>query len=198
MKQLKHSITIIAMIMSTHLHAQTSKKALLVIDLQENLLNPGSRMHVDPSGIEPLCNHVNQMIKQYDDRGWPVLYVVNLWTNPIKNWLTGDVVKKGAPGTGIDPRIERVNSVIYTKSVGDALSNKDLIQFLKDEGIQELTVTGAFSDACIKKTTQSGLQKGFRMTIIEDAIGARNTRAQEKAIQYFRRNGVTVSRSAAH
>ena len=182
--------------MSIYAHAQTAKKALLVIDLQENLLNPGSRMHVDSSSIEPLCSHVNQMIKQYHQNGWPVLYVVNEWTNPILNWVTGNVVKKGAKGTGIDPRINRVNQTIYTKSAGDALSNKDLLDFLKALGIRELTLTGIFSNACIKETVKSGLKKGFQVTVIEDAVGARNAKSQQHSLQYFRKRGAVVSRSS--
>ena len=181
--------------MSTHLHAQTLKKALLVIDLQENLLNPESRLHVDSSSIESLCSHVNQMIKEYHEQGWPVLYIVNEWTNPLLNLMTGNVVKKGAKGTGIDPRINRVNDTIYSKSVGDALSNKDLLQFLEEHEIQELILTGAFSNECVKKTMQSGLQKGYTVTVVEDATGARSAKAQKQAIQYFRKKGVAVATS---
>jgi nicotinamidase-related amidase len=197
MKYLKHSITLIAMIMSTHLHAQSAKKALLVIDLQENLLNPESRLHVDSPSIEPLCSRVNLMIKQYNQKGWPVLYVVNEWTNPILNWVTGNVVKKGAKGTGIDPRIERVNQTIYIKSAGDALSNKDLLCFLKEQGIQELTLTGVFSNQCVKETLKSGLKKGYQVTVIEDAIGARSAKAQEHSLQYFRQKGAKVYKSTS-
>ena len=181
--------------MSVQLHAQTSKKALLVIDLQENLLNPESRLHVDSSRIGPLCRHVNLMIRYYHQQGWPVLYIVNEWTNPFLNWVTGNVVKKGAPGTGIDPRIERVNTVIYRKSVADALSNRDLLRFLEDQDIKELTSTGAFSNACVKQTMKTDLKKGYQVNIVEDAIGARNAKVQEQSLQYFRNNGVTVSKS---
>ena len=182
--------------MSAHLHAQTATKALLVIDLQENLLDPGSHKHVDSSSIGPLCNHVNQLIRQYHHQGWPVLYIVNEWTNPLLNLITGNVVKKGTKGTGIDSRIDRVNQTIYSKSVGDALSNKDLLRFLKDQGIQELTLTGVFSNACIKETLKSGLQKGFQIKIIEDAVGARSAKAQKNALQYFRKKGARVSKAS--
>jgi len=181
--------------MSTQVLAQPAKKALLVIDLQQNLLDPNSSLHVDSSGIGPLCNHVNDIIRQYHEEGWPVLYVVNEWTNPFLNLITGNVVKKGSKGTGIDPRIKRVNQIIYRKSSGDALSNKDLLNFLKYQGIRELTLTGVFSNACIKETLRSGLQKGFRMTIIEDAIGARSAKIQQRALEYFRKKGVLAKSS---
>ena len=105
------------------------------------------------------------------------------------------MVKKGTKGTGIDSRIDRVNQTIYSKSVGDALSNKDLLRFLKDQGIQELTLTGVFSNACIKETLKSGLQKGFQIKIIEDAVGARSAKAQKNALQYFRKKGARVSKA---
>ena len=195
MKQFNHFI-IIVLLMTNHLQAQMPKKALLVIDLQQNLLDSGSRMHVDPSQIQALCDHVNQVIQSYQKNGWPVLYVTNEWTNPLLNFLTGNVVKKGAPGTGIDHRIDIVNQTIYKKSTGNALANKELAQAIKDQGIQELTLVGVFAENCIKETMLSGLKNGYPVTIVEDAVGSRSARSQHRSIAYYKKKGAKIIQSA--
>jgi nicotinamidase-related amidase len=188
-------LTLIFFIMVNHLNAQSSKKALLVIDVQENLLNPHSKMHMDTSKIDNFCIQANQMIQYYHQNGWPVLYVVNEWTNPFLNFITGNVVKKGGKGTGIDARIEIVNDRLYRKSVGNALSNKELAEFLCVNQISELTLIGLFAENCIKETLRAALKKGYRTTVAEDAVGSRNARCHRQSIEYFKKRGAFVLKS---
>ena len=57
---------------------QTSnKKALLVIDVQENLLNPNSKLHVDPPAISSFIQNLNKSIKFFEENNMPVIYTVN-------------------------------------------------------------------------------------------------------------------------
>src|SRR5208283_1714472 len=106
------------------------KKALFVIDMQENLVNPSSPMHIDTVGIRTFFTHINEAIETYQKRGDAVIYIVNEWNNPIENWMTGNVCKKGGKGVGLDPRLVKVNSTIYSKSHPNSLSNKDLLKFI--------------------------------------------------------------------
>jgi hypothetical protein len=79
-----------------------SKQILLVIDMQTNLLMPGKGgLHVDSQQTASLIMNVNRAIQTAESRGIPVCYVLNEWTNPIMNFFTNNVCKKGARGTGV-------------------------------------------------------------------------------------------------
>src|SRR4029078_8731295 len=78
------------------------KRALLVIDVQENLLDTRSRIHMDPSAISSFIRNLNRSIGFFEANFLPVMYGVNEWTNPMLNLVTGNVCKKGGKGTGID------------------------------------------------------------------------------------------------
>ena len=110
---------------------QNRNAALLVIDVQENLLDAGSRLHMDPTTVSSFIRNLNSSIDFFEANQLPVIYTVNEWTNPVLNLLTGNVCKKGGEGTGIHKNVNLVNTTIYTKSRMNALTNKDLSQFLK-------------------------------------------------------------------
>src|SRR4030095_5980875 len=169
-----------------------SKKALLVIDVQENLLDPRSRVHIDPTAVFSFTNILNKTIEFFQANQLPVLYIVNEWRNPVLNVLTGNVCKKGAKGTGIAKKVNIVNEKIYSKSKMNALSNKQLCLFLKENGISELYITGLFAEACIKSTAIAAIKNNYQTTIIEDAVGSRNVKRKLVALLYCERKGATI------
>jgi Amidases related to nicotinamidase len=81
------------------------KKALLVIDVQENLLDSRSRIHMDPIAVSSFVRNLNKSIEFFEANNLPVIYIVNEWTNPILNLLTGNVCKKGGKGTALIKRL---------------------------------------------------------------------------------------------
>jgi nicotinamidase-related amidase len=168
------------------------KKALLVIDVQENLLDSRSRLHMDPAAVYPFLSGLNKSIDFFEANYLPVIYVVNEWTNPILNFLTGNVCKKGGKGTGIDKKVNRVNGIIYSKSRMNVLTNNELSGFLKDNHIAELYITGLFAEACIKSTTVGAIRNNYKAVLIEDAIGSKNTKKKLASLLYCERKGANV------
>jgi nicotinamidase-related amidase len=180
------------LLISYTMHAQTAKEALLVIDVQENLLNPASKMHIDSTIVDSLCININEAIEKFRNNNLPVIYIANEWSNPLLNMLTGNVCKKGGPGTNIDKRIIRVNDSVYKKSRGNALTNESLLQYLKTNHITRLTLCGLFAEYCVKMTLVDGLKKGFTVLVLQDAIGSKNNVKKSKSIAFYKRKGATL------
>jgi nicotinamidase-related amidase len=163
---------------TTEFEQTLNKKALLVIDVQENLLDSNSRVHVVPVSIPSFIQNLNKSIEFFERNNMPVIYIVNEWTNPILNMLTGNVCKRGARGTGIDKRVRLVNKMIYKKSKMNALTNKELSKFLKENSISELYIAGLFAEACIKETVKGAIKYDYNVILIEDAVGSRSDSQQ--------------------
>ncbi len=174
------------------MYAQSSKEALLVIDVQENLLNPSSKLHIDSTTVDSLCNNVNEAIKKFQNKGLPVIYIANEWTNPLLNMVTGNVCKKGAEGTNIDKRITRVNERLFKKSKANALSNDSLLQYLETNKITHIILCGIFAEACVKQTLINGMKQGFKVSVLQDAIGSKNSIRKSKSIAFYREQGATI------
>ena len=171
---------------------KTFEKALLVIDIQENLVNPASRMHIDISNIDQFFNNVNHTIDSFENSGLPVLYITNEWSNFLLNWITGNACKKGGKGVGPDSRLRRVNMNVYRKSTSSALHNTQLLKDLQDWKVSELVLVGLFAEHCVKATMMDALKNDFKVTVITDALGSKNKRNLRRSLEYYRRKGATL------
>jgi nicotinamidase-related amidase len=180
-------------LVSTTAFEQTpNKKVLLVIDVQENLLDSNSRIHVVPGSIPSFIQNLNKSIEFFERNNMPVIYIVNEWINPILNMLTGNVCKKGARGTGIDKRVRLVNEMVYKKSKMNALNNKEISKFLKENSISELYIAGLFAEACIKETVKGAIKYDYNVILIEDAVGSRSDSQKSKSVSFCKDKGTTV------
>ncbi|HET7003798.1 MAG TPA: isochorismatase family cysteine hydrolase [Puia sp.] len=171
---------------------KTFDKALLVIDIQENLVNPGSKIHIDTTNIDQFFKNVNHTIDLFENSGLPVLYITNEWSNFLMNWITGNVCKKGGKGVGPDPRLKRVNMELYRKSTKSAFVNQQLLKVLRGWKVSEIFVVGLFAEHCVKATVTDALKKDFNVTVITDALGSKNGKKLRRSLEYYRRNGVTL------
>jgi len=173
-----------------------NKKALIVIDVQENLLKSKSTMHMDIDKVDPFVTSLNRSIKIFEQQGMPVIYTINEWTNPILNLITGNVCKKGAKGTEISSRVSVVSKNIFYKSSSDIFSNEKLRDFLKRESISELYITGLLAEYCVKSSVNSALDSQFKVTIIEDAVGSKNEKNKAKSMSRCSVKGANVIHSS--
>ena len=171
---------------------KTFGKALLVIDIQENLLNPDSKIHMDTTNIDRFLRNVNHSIEVFENSGWPVFYVTNEWTNYLLNWITGNVCKKGGKGVGPDPRVKRVNMELYRKSVKSAFSNTKLLKDLQDREVSEVFLVGLFAEHCVRGTVIDALKNNFKVTVITDALGSKNEKNLRRSLTYFRDKEVNL------
>lgn len=171
------------------------RKAILVIDIQENLVNPNSKIHIDTLGIDLLFSNLNKTISQFNDNKDLVIYVVTEWTSPFMNWATGNVCKKGGAGVGIDKRLLVVNDKIYSKSKSNALTNNDLLQHLRDNKITDVYVMGLLAEGCVKATVKGLRDEKFNVIVIEDALGSKSITNKAKVIDYLHENGIKTIRT---
>jgi nicotinamidase-related amidase len=170
----------------------TFGKALLVIDIQENLVNPDSRMHIDITKIDQFFKNVNHTIDLFENSGLPVLYITNEWSNFLLNWVTGNVCKKGGKGVGPDPRLRRVNAKLYRKSTKSALINSQVLKDLQDWKVSEIVLVGLFAEHCVKATLMDALKNDFKVTVITDALGSKNEKNLSRSLEYYRSKGATL------
>jgi len=167
-----------------------SKRLLFVIDMQTNLLKPGKGgMHVDSLQTGPLIKNVNQTIHAAQSLGIPVVYILNEWTNPFVNFFTHNVCKKGSAGSGLDTRVDVVDSLFFEKSKGNSFSNAQLSDYVKRNSVKTIYVTGIMAEGCVGATTRAGLGKGFDIRLIVPAIGASSRSKLEKSLERLKRQG---------
>jgi nicotinamidase/pyrazinamidase len=159
------------------------KNAFLIVDPQVDFCPGGALAVAGGNDIMPV---INRLIKG-KFRGKPVFVSREKHppvTSHFKKW--GPHCVDGTPGCEFHPQLDLPHdAIVVSKGMGadeDAYSAFDAItdagqtleQALRSCGITDLYVAGLATDYCVKATVLDALARGFRVTVILDAIAAVN------------------------
>jgi len=180
-----------------------SKKALIVVDVQNDFC-PGGSLAV-AEGDEVVAP-LNKLIKEFLDRGEPV-YKTRDW-HPEKTkhfaiyggtWPIHCVQNtRGAEFHSDlldDPRITVISKGFDERADGySGFDGTQLAQLLRDEGVNEVWVGGLATDYCVKQTVIDGVQSGFKVKALADAMRAVNVNPHDgkKAIDEMKEAGAEI------
>jgi nicotinamidase-related amidase len=97
----------------------------------------------------------------------------------------------------MEPRICRwvsiVNTNDFAKNRTDAFSNRKLEQFLIDHHVDEIFLVGLDAAFCVYYTALGALNRGYRVTVVTDAVMTR--RDMNQVLKRYLEKGITVMNS---
>ena len=179
-----------------------SKQALIVVDVQNDFC-PGGTLAVAEGDrvVAPL----NELIDEFLERGDPV-YKSRDWHPPKTKhfqayggtWPIHCVQNtKGAEFHSQlrdDPRIRVVSKGLGDTDCYSAFDETDLATQLHEQGVEELVVGGLATDYCVKATVLAGLNEGFKVKALKNAMRAVdvNPGDGDRAIEEMRSAGAQI------
>lgn len=171
-------------------------KALLVIDVQSDFTGPRAKYPFPPGKGDGLIAAANRMSQKAREHGVPVVYIRHEFDGVLgrlyaRLLLRGAAIK-GSPGTELDPRLTQVSDHCFTKNETNAFSNPQLDAFLRQQQVRELYLAGLDGFFCVNKTAKGGLDRGYRVTFITDAIITNFERAWQRRLRRYAREGATL------
>jgi nicotinamidase-related amidase len=170
-------------------------RALLVMDIQES---GGSRQGLTTplpatTPFGKMILSVNRLIEGFDHAGVEVVYVRQVFTSSLITRLHGGRILAGR----MEPRICRwvnvINSNNFAKNRTDAFSNRQLEQFLIDRQVDELFLVGLDAAFCVYYTALGALNRGYRVTVVTDAVIT--GREMERVLARYHEKGIGVMES---
>jgi nicotinamidase/pyrazinamidase len=168
--------------------------ALLVLDLQVDFVDPAGRLPISRDQISPVLAAANRAIAAANGH-LAVAYIGNeygFWDIP-GNWFRRGAAMKSSFGSALDPLVTRIAGAPYfAKHRGDAFSNDALERFLVSNDIERVVLAGVYADACIYCTARSAINRGYRVTVLADAVGAASDEDRRAALRSLSRLGVEV------
>ena len=166
-------------------------QALLVIDVQEDYTGANA---VRPfKDRETLVASTNILVSEAEKRKMPVVYVENIIDHPFFKPLMNGLNAEGAPGTKTDARIVRIpDSVTLSKNRSDSFSNPKLDEFLRSKKINELILCGLDGAYCVKSTALGGVNRGYKVTIIPEAVASESGYTKQELMDIWKKAGVEV------
>ncbi len=145
----------------------TSKKALIVIDVQESFR---ARPYWEPDGSQAFLANVQSLIDRCRERGIPVLQVFHQEPGAAP----GDPFHPSSGLVRAMPELKLEPEAIFHKDVHSALYGKSadgttLERWLRDHDIEEVLVTGIRTEQCCETTTRHASDAGFKVAFASDA-----------------------------
>jgi len=169
------------------------KKALLVMDMQVDLIDENGKLPIEKSQIDNLLITVNNIIEDFYNEDYLIIYIRNILK---KGSIKGSFVKystlEETPGAEIDPRINIVSENVFNKYAGSAFSNKDFENYLLKNNINELYLCGVMADGCVYVTALDAHKGNYKVNYISNAVGSLSTKRIENATRKLNKKGVNV------
>lgn len=165
--------------------------ALMVIDIQGGTTGSESALKSLVEQSDMLIEHVNNIIEEMHTRDQPIIYVRTEVVNPLLNILN-NTMAKGTRGAELDPRMVRLPGEEVVKRRGDPFIGTDLDEILADKHISELVLVGLDAQQCVRSAVLAALNRGYRVTVIEDAVISKTNEMKNLALEEFREIGVNV------
>ncbi len=141
------------------------KTALLVIDIQRALFTRPNPIYKANQLIEA----INLIVDRSHLFGVKVIYVQH---------ANQSFLKEGTEGWQFHPGLTRgEGDTQIQKKQGNAFLDTQLQSELEVRGIQNLLITGLVTQGCIKATCLGGLERGYRIFLVEDGHSNYNQEA---------------------
>ena len=165
------------------------KSALLVIDVQNDITSNTGRY----GDTTEFVSKVNQAIAFAEESGMEILYIKNVYgNNPVISLLSGGKFKESTEGVELDGDLLVVNDNIFSKSIGDSFSSKELENYLISNSVDTLYLVGADASACVYSTARGGLNRSYSVNIIEDAVITINENVLNQMLMLYEKGAIGV------
>ena len=132
-------------------------KALIVIDVQEGIIEKYNK---------ELILSINNEVEAFSKTSNRVIYIKNVFH-----------LKKGIKNIPLSKDLHILSNNIFEKKQASAMTNQDLLAFLKQKEIDEVTLIGIDGNICVAATAKEAIKKGLQVVLKLNAIGIRNDKA---------------------
>lgn len=151
------------------------KTALVIIDVQNDYF---------PDGKNELVNSLEASLKAKDllehfrRRNLHVVHIRHLSVRPGSTFFI-----PGTEGAEIHASAQPLqNEKIITKNYPNSFRETNLHDYLQEQQIEHLVISGMMTHMCIDSTARAGKDLGYRITIAEDACATKDLTFREYKI----------------
>jgi nicotinamidase-related amidase len=182
------------------------KTALLVVDMQRAFLDPGEAMDV-PSARD-IVPQVQTLLDLFRGKRLPVVFTEFTYSEavPVLVGLLHPEHRRAAPGAPrgfgkpsssclegeanvrvVPDLAPQPGELVVTKHYYDGFNGTTLDAALRARGVTHLVLTGTMTDICVLATVIGGMNREYRMTVVEDATATLWPEIQRATLDIIRR-----------
>jgi biuret amidohydrolase len=188
------------------LRLQPGRTALVVVDMQRAFLDPGEAMEVPPA--RDIVPQIQSLIDLFRGRRLPVVFTEFTYSEsvPVLVGLLHPEHQRAAPGAQrgfgrpssscllgeanvrVVPELApQTGELVVTKHYYDGFNGTALDAALRSRGVTHLVLTGTMTDICVLATVIGGMNREYRMTVVEDGTATLWPEIQRATLDVIRR-----------
>lgn len=153
-----------------------TKKALLIIDIQNDYFENGAFPLVEP--IRASLN-AQKMIDHFRETGQTIVHIQHFAATP-----QSPLFIPGTSGVEIHENVKPITGEkVIAKHYPNSFRDTELLDYLKSNGITDVVVTGMMTHMCVDATTRAAKDFGFGCTVIADACASRDLEVHGKKVK---------------
>ena len=164
--------------------------AVLVVDFTRAFTEPGDGMPL-AADFSAELEATTQVVASARAGGTPVYYTAAVYEEPdiadagiwAKKVPASVTLRAGTPGVELDPRLgRREDEALVIKKYASAFFGTDLASRLTARGVDTILLCGCTTSGCVRASAVDGLQHGFRVMVVREAVGDRNPAAHRQSM----------------
>jgi nicotinamidase-related amidase len=197
---------------------ETSRTALLIIDMQRDFLEPGGfgeALGNDVTQLQSIVPTVQTLQRRFRELGLPIFQTVEghrpdlLDCPPSKRARghsdlkigdpgpMGRILVLGEPGNSIIPALAPLpGETVIEKPGKGAFYNTNLEFLLKTGDISHLIITGVTTEVCVQTTMREANDRGYECLLVEDATASYFPPFKQATLEMVRAQGGIVGWTA--
>jgi nicotinamidase-related amidase len=143
------------------------KKALLIIDIQNDYFPGGAHVLADPetAGINAL-----KLLNTARKKNLEIIHIQHIAVNEGADFFLPDTY-----GAEINDCVKPLDGEkVIIKNYPNSFRETGLLEYLQEKDITELVICGMMTDVCVDATVRAAMDLGFNTTVIGDACASRD------------------------
>jgi nicotinamidase-related amidase len=167
--------------------------AVLVVDVQEKFGASSGWHALSKAARDLLIATINGVSDSAAGSGMTVVYahkdLGRLGATSTSRPRTKGTAGNNAVVIRSDTGLRMVSELSFPKRAPDAFSNSRLDGFLREKGIDHLFIVGVDGATSIERTARSALDRGYRVTFIQDGVFTTSENKWKRLVKFFESAG---------
>ena len=170
------------------------RRALLLLDFQDDFLNRNGRMPVADQQVQPVLSAARQAMINAAQDGDLVVAIANEFkrNTHISNFFRRHASIKGSPGSHWSSELPLGDIPYFPKWRRSAFVNPQFGSWLHDHHIGTVALAGLMAKACVTATAKDALARGLRVELISGAIACVSDKSRDLALARLARQGAVT------
>lgn len=152
-----------------------SKQALIIIDIQNDYFENGALPLVNP--MQASIN-ASKVLEHFRAKNLPIAHIQHVSPDGAP------FMALGTNGVEIHENVKPLNGEkVFQKSYPNSFRGTDLLDYLKENEVTEVVITGMMTHMCVDATTRAAFDFEYKCIVIDDACASRDLEINGKTVK---------------